>query len=310
MNNETIKNDDYRDAYNKLNKLSFLKIALLFVIAKIVFGIVTFNVAPHQYGVVTRLGKISSVAENPGLYMRIPIIDNVKYVPKDMQIYDIKPSDVITRDKKSMIADNYIIWKVTDPVKFTQTLSASTRNAEDRVGVAVYNSVKTNISSMSQEELIEARNESLGPVITEDANSDVGGYGITIVKANIKALDLPDENKQAVYERMISERQNIAASFKAKGDSEAQKIKNDTDRQVKIMTAEAQKQAAIAEADGEAQYMKTLANAYNDESKADFYNFTRSLDSLKTSLKGSGEKTIILDKDSEIARILYGEGLR
>ena len=108
---------------------------------------------------------------------------------------------------------------------------------------------------------------------------------------------------------MISERQNIAASYKAQGDSQAQKIRNDTNRQVTIMEAEAEKQAAITEAEGEAEYMKTLSEAYNTSDKADFYNYIRSLDALKNSLKGKGDKTIILDKDSEIAKILYGTGL-
>ncbi len=209
-----------------------------------------------------------------------------------------------------MIADDFILWKVTDPVKFTQTLNASTRAAEDRVGVAVYNATKNTISSMSQDEVIAARGEQLTKLITEDSNSDIGGYGITITEAKIKALDLPDDNKEAVYERMISERQNIAASYKAQGDSQAQKIRNDTNRQVTIMEAEAKKQAAIIEAEGEAEYMKTLAEAYNTTEKAEFYNYIRSLDALKTSLKGRGDKTIILDKDSELAKILYGTDLR
>lgn len=186
---------------------------------------------------------------------------------------------------------------------------ASTRAAEDRVGVAVYNATKNTISSMSQDEVIAARGEELTKMITTEANSDIGSYGLAIYKSQIKALDLPDDNKDAVYERMISERQNIAASYKAKGDSQAQKIRNDTDRQVTIMKANAKKQAAITEAEGEAQYMQTLAEAYNTPEKAEFYNYIRSLDALKASMNGTGEKTIILDKDSELARIFYGANL-
>ena len=268
-----------------------------------------YTVAPNEYGVVTHLGRITRVSTEAGFYSKLPFFESVRFIPKDLQIYDIQPSDVITKDKKSMIADDFILWKVTDPVKFTQTLNASTRSAEDRVGVAVYNATKNILSSMSQDEVIAARGEQLTKLITEDSNSDIGGYGITIYQAKIKALDLPDDNKDAVYERMISERQNIAASYKAQGDSQAQKIRNDTNRQMTIMEAEAEKQAAITEAEGEAEYMKTLSEAYNTTDKADFYNYIRSLDALKNSLKGRGDKTIILDKDSEIAKILYGTGL-
>jgi membrane protease subunit HflC len=130
-------------------------------------------------------------------------------------------------------------------------------------------------------------------------------YGIEILTAEIKALDLPDDNKNAVYERMISERKNIAAGYTAQGNANAKKIRNETDKQVTITLAEAEKTAEQTIAEGEAEYMKILSSAYNNEEKADFYNYIRSLDALKASLKGD-DKTIMLDKDSELARILYG----
>ena len=116
---------------------------------------------------------------------------------------------------------------------------------------------------------------------------------------------MPDDNKQAVYERMISERNNIAASYTAKGNSEAQKIRNNTDREVSVMRSEANRNAEILRAEGEAEYMRILSEAYNDESKAEFYNFVRSLDAAKASLKG-GSKTLILDRTSPLVQIFYG----
>ena len=158
---------------------------------------------------------------------------------------------------------------------------------------------------MTQDEVIEARGERLTQLLTEEANSDIGDYGIEVLTAEIKSLDLPDDNKQAVYERMISERQNIAASYTAQGEAEAQKIRNETDKEVTVMEADAKKQAEILTAEGEAEYMRILSEAYNDESKADFYNFVRSLDAAKESLRG-GSKTLILDRTSPIAQIFYG----
>ena len=220
-------------------------------------------------------------------------------------MYDVPLSDVITRDKKSMIADNYVLWRVIDPTKYIRTLDALDNRAEERIEAAVYNAQKNVISSMSQDEIIEARGEKLTQLLTEEANSDIGDYGIEVVVAEIKSLDLPDDNKEAVYTRMISERQNIAASYKAQGDSEAQKIRNETDKNVTVMKADAQKQAEILEAEGEAEYMKILQEAYNTTEKADFYNFIRSLDAFKKSLSGNNN-TVILDKDSELAKLLYG----
>ena len=263
-----------------------------------------YVVPMNQFAAVRRFGRIVRTESEPGLKFKVPFIQNVQLISKCLKLYDVPLSDVITRDKKSMIADNYVLWKVVDPTKYIRTLEASDARAEERIEAAVYNAQKNVISSMSQDEIIEARGEKLTQLLTDEANSDIGDYGIEVVIAEIKSLDLPDDNKEAVYTRMISERQNIAASYKAQGESEAQKIRNETDRDVIVMKADAQKQAEILEAEGEAEYMRILQEAYNTEEKADFYNFTRSLDAFKKALSGK-DNTVILDKDSELAGLLY-----
>ena len=291
-----------------MTKVKAAVIGVIGVIVLAVAGGSLYTVREDQYGVVTKFGKIVAVNENAGLHFKLPFVEQVRYVPSTTQIYDIAPSDVITKDKKSMIADDFILWKVADAKKFSQTLNASVTSAQDRVSVAAYNATKSIISSMSQDEVIEARGERLTSLITEESNSDLGSYGITIEKAAIKSLDLPDDNKDAVYERMISERKNIAASYKAQGDASAQKIRNETDRQVAVMQAQASRQAEITIAEGEAEYMKKIAEAYDTEDKQSFYSFLRGLDALKASLKGK-DKTIVLDRDSELVKVLYGEDM-
>ena len=278
-------------------------VALLFAVS--VAGGAFYTVPMNQYAAVRQFGRIVDIESEPGLKIKVPFIQNVQLISKTLKLYDVPLSDVITRDKKSMIADNYVLWKVVDPTKYVRTLEAMDTRAEERIEAAVYNAQKNVISSMSQDEIIEARGEKLTQLLTDEANSDIGDYGIEVVVAEIKSLDLPDDNKEAVYTRMISERQNIAASYKAQGESEAQKIRNETDKNVIVMKADAQKQAEILEAEGEAEYMKILQEAYNTSEKADFYNFTRSLDAFKKSLSGSNN-TVILDKDSELAGLLYG----
>ena len=267
----------------------------------------TYSLRENEYGIRLQFNKIASIDENAGLYFKIPFIQNVRKVPKSIQLYDIRPSDVMTADKKSIIADMYILWRIVNPTVYYQTLNANVNNAKDRTGITVYNSVKSVISSMTQDEIIEARGEKLTQTITADANPDIQKYGIEIVQAQLKSLDLPDDNKQAVYERMISERNNIAASYTAEGESKAKKIQNETDKQVAILKAQAEKNSAKLKAEGEAKYMETLQQAYNDKEKADFYNYIRSLDALKVSLSGTGEKKLMLGKDSELAKILYGK---
>ncbi len=265
-----------------------------------------YSLRENEYAIRLQFNKIVSIESASGLYFKLPFVQSIRKVPKSIQLYDIRPSDVMTSDKKSMIADIYILWRIVDPALYYQTLNANINNAMDRTGITVYNSVKSVISSMAQDEIIAARGEKLTQTITADANPDILKYGIEIVQAQLKALDLPDDNKQAVYERMISERNNIAASYTAEGESKAKKIQNETDKQVAIIKAQAEKTAAKLRAEGEAKYMETLQQAYNDKDKADFYNYIRSLDSLKKSLSGESEKKIILGKDSELARILYG----
>ena len=267
----------------------------------------TYSLKENEYGIKLQFNKIVAIDDQAGLYYKIPFMQNVRKVPKSIQLYDIRPSDVMTSDKKSMIADMYILWRVSDPTVYYQTLNANVNNAKDRTGITVYNSVKSVISSMTQDEIIEARGEKLTQTITADANPDIQKYGIEIVQAQLKSLDLPDDNKQAVYERMISERNNIAASYTAEGESKAKKIQNETDKQVAILKAQAEKKSAKLKAEGEAKYMETLQQAYNDKDKADFYNYIRSLDALKVSFSGKGEKKLMLGRDSELAKILYGK---
>ncbi|MBR0070577.1 MAG: protease modulator HflC, partial [Synergistaceae bacterium] len=206
-------------------------ILILLVVMLLTLPFSCYIVGQNEYAALFKFGRIVSVSDTPGIKFKMPGIHTVRYISKKLHLYDIPRSGVITKDKKSMIADNYVTWKVIDPVKYVQTLNAIEARARERIEAAVYNAVKNVISSMTQDEVIEARGGALSQRIASDSNSDIGMYGIAIVQTEIKALDLPNDNKSAVYERMISERQNIAASFTAEGHSEAQKIRNRTDRE-------------------------------------------------------------------------------
>ncbi len=262
-----------------------------------------FVIRENQYGLVREFGRIERVLSDSGLYFKIPFIQEKDTVTKELLLYDIAKSDVITQDKKSMIVDSFVLWRVTDPKVFAQTLNTSEQNAEGRINVAVYNSIKNVISSMTQSDIIAARGQKLTNLIMESVTG-IQQYGIEITTVEIKLLDLPEDNKNAVFERMISERENIAATYTAEGNSDAQKIKNTTDKETTVMISEAEMNAEILKAEGEAAYMREIANAYDGEAKAEFYRFTRSLDAVKNSIQG-GNKTVILDKDSPITQIFY-----
>lgn len=278
---------------------------LVLIIAFILFNSATVSTYSNEYKVVRQFGEVVKIIDTPGWSFKIPFIQSTQSIPKYKMCYDIAPSSITTSDKKVMLADCFVIWEITDPLAYITTLGANKATAESRIDAVVYSSLKTVLSSLKQDEIIDGRDGEVATSLTEYVGDSLDACGINVKNIETKMLDLPNENKEAVFERMISERNNIAAGYTAQGDSEYKKIKNDTDKKVSIMKSQAEAQAAEIVAEGEAEYMRILSEAYNDSEKADFYNYVRSLDSIKETLKGNN-KTIILDEESELARILRG----
>lgn len=279
---------------------------VFFLLAAILVSVNSLVVTQaNEYVMIKQFGKVTRVESSAGLTFRIPFLQSVQRVPKYKMISDLYPSDITTKDKKVMTVDSFVIWDISDPVKYLSSLNASKEKAEIRLGNVVYNSIKNVLSSTNQAEIISGRDGEMARAITSNIGGAMDSYGIRIYSVETKKLDLPDSNKESVYQRMISERNNIAAQYTADGEYESSLIKNETDKSVKETIAKAEAEAEKIKADGEASYMKILSEAYNDVTKAEFYNYVRSLDAIKTSLTG-GDKTIILNGESELARILSG----
>ena len=357
-------------------------ILLALIVVYLLVNMASVITYPNEYKFIKTMGKISRVTTEPGFSLRIPLIQSETTISKARQLYDIAPTEIYTSDKKKMEVDAYIIWRVTDPIKFTQTLNSSTTSAESKISAMVYGALKATVSSTSLEELIASRDAALDKsadehglndlevqdITSEDLQGEQGDgesneaadaqagtqgdeaaegqtgaksgetvdgmkvidentrvislstkileqlnkdydpeqYGFEVQMVKIKKLDLPDENKDAVYNRMITERKNIAAAYRAQGESEAQKIRNTTDRETAVMISEAKAKADQLEAEGEAEYMRILSDAYNDPDKADYYLFVRQLDAAKKSLE-NGNTTLFLDSDSPLASIFETE---
>jgi membrane protease subunit HflC len=240
--------------------------------------------------------------DKAGLSFKIPFIQSTDTLPKQILLYDLAASDVITMDKKTMVADSYVLWRINDPQLFVQTLNSQVANAESRINATVFMSMKNIISSLEQTEVINGRDGELTKMIMGNIGDSMEQYGIELITVEIKRLDLPDDNKNAVYERMISERNNIAASYIAEGEAEATKIRTQTDYEISVSISKAKAEAEATVAAGEAEYMKILSEVYADQSRSDFYTFVLSLDAAKESMVGAN-KTLILDEDSPIAQI-------
>lgn len=281
-------------------------VTLVVVIALIALFGSMYSVAENEYACVVRLSKIVDTIDTAGLHFKIPFIDNIRFFPRDVQLYDINPSEVLTSDKKNMTVDSYVIWEISDPLTFFKSVG-TLGEAERRLDAATYTTLKNVMGTLPQATIINqedgAERNKIYDAITENVADVTAQYGINVVDVKIKRLDLPADNEQAVYSRMISERNQIAEKYKADGEYEASIIINDVDKQVNIIISDAQAAAAKLEAEGEAEYMRMLAEAFNTDDKKSFYQFTLALDALRASLSGN-DKTVVLGADAELVKML------
>ena len=283
-----------------------------FLIIVMILVICLFNsmytVRENEYACTVRFSKIIETTGDAGLHFKVPFIDSVKYFSKATTLYDIPPSEVLTSDKQNMTVDCYILWKISDPLKFYQTLGNS-YEAEERLNALTYNELKTVMGTLAQADIINmndgAERNRIYEGITATVDAQAATYGIHVEDVKIKQFDLPESNLNAVYSRMISERNQIAEKHTADGNKEASLIRNEVDKKVNILISDAEADAAVLVAEGEAEYMRILAEAYDSPEKQAFYEFNLALDALAASLNGDG-KTVILDENSELAQILMG----
>ncbi len=288
-------------------KKSGILILILLLIAVVGLSSI-FTVRENEYACTVRFSKIIGTTDQAGLHFKVPFLDSVKYFPKATQLYDIPPSEVLTSDKQNMTVDCYILWSISDPKLFYQTLSTTGR-AEERLDAITYSALKTDMGTLAQSDIINmndgAERNAIYEKIATEVDSAAKAYGIRVEDVKIKRFDLPESNLNAVYGRMISERKQMAEKYTADGNYEASIIRNNVDKQVSILVSNAEAEAAKLVAEGEAEYMRLLAEAYDDAGKKEFYEFTLALDALTSSLTGD-QKTVILDANSELAKILIG----
>ena len=286
------------------------KIVVIILALLLILGLTNsmYTVRENEYACTVRFSQIIETTAEPGLHFKVPFLDHVRYFTKATQFYDIPPSEVLTSDKQNMTVDCYILWSINDPKLFYQTLGNATV-AEERLNALTYNELKTVMGTLAQADIINmedgAKRNDIYAGIATDVDALAKQYGINVEDVKIKRFDLPDSNLNAVYNRMISERNQMAEKYTADGNYDASIIRNDVDKQVNIIVSNAKAEAAKLEAEGEGEYMRLLAEAYDTDDKKEFYEFTLALDALKQSLTGK-EKTVILDGESELAQILTG----
>ncbi len=289
----------------KANKLVILLVIIVALAIGAFLGSNMFFVSvPENYSVsIKRFDKVINVYTTPGLYFKTPI-DNTVFIKNNAIIYNLSPSDVLTLDKKAMTVSSYAVWKIKDPLTFLQT-AGTEGEAERRLDATVFNAIKNLLGSIDQLDIIRMRGRDLENQLITNVAKQMEYYGIEVSDIRIKQFDLPTDNKNAVYTRMISERQKIAAQYRAEGKEAADKIRNTITKESMEIESQAKATSAQLVAEGESEYMRILAEAYSGEDRAGFYEFLRTLDALKVTM--TGDKTIILPIDSPLTRVLIGQ---
>ncbi|MCL2517051.1 MAG: protease modulator HflC [Oscillospiraceae bacterium] len=281
-------------------------VLVVVILALITFVSSIYIVAENEHACRVQFDKIVNVVSEAGLYFKIPFIEHIRTFPKTIMVYDIPSSEVLTADQKNMTVDSYVLWEIIDPLVFYQTWGSITE-AENRLNVSTYNELKTAMGRLPQNAIINqedaASRNDLYEAITKLVAEKNAIFGVNIIDVKVKRLDLPKANEEAVYTRMISDRNQIAEKYTADGQYEASLIRNNTDKEVNIIVSNATAEAAKIEAEGEAEYMRMLAEAYNTDDKKEFYEFQLALEALKASLRGD-DKVVILGKDSRLGRLL------
>lgn len=285
-------------------KIGIFLVLLLAVILLIFTNL--FIVKEGEYKVVRQFGEVVRIVDEPGLNYKIPFIQSVTSLPKYQMIYDVKEAEINTKDKKRIIIDNYAVWKIVNPKQMI-TNARTTENAESRMEEFIYSVVRAELGQLNYDEIINDEKSTRGSLndrITEKVNESLANdkYGIVVTDVRMKRTDLPAENEQSVYTRMISERESKAQEYLSMGDAEKNKITAQTDKTVQELLATAQADGETIRGEGEAEAAKVYNQSYSKD--PEFYSIFRTLESYKKTI--NGETVLVLPSDSPYARLLMG----
>lgn len=307
----------------KLNK-RWLIIAAVVLGIYIFFNMFTFQVSMTEHAIVTRFGEIHkivvsdasliddpgisrfkdlTIVEGNGLFLKVPFLDKVDYYNSRLITYDVDAREVTTKDKKKVILDNYAQWKIINPALFRVTMRTEA-SAYVRLEDIIYSHLNQQIGKINAEVLISDKGyvQSMLSEIVSQSNIDVKDYGIKIIDVRIKCTDLPQENNANIFNRMRTERERMAMQYRSEGQEEAQKIRSQADREATIIEAQAYAESERIRGEGEAEALKIYAQSYGQD--PEFYEFFRSLQTYRTTLKDN--TTLVIDADSEFAKYLFG----
>jgi membrane protease subunit HflC len=264
-----------------------------------VWNLALFTVPQWMQAMVVQLGNPVRVVREPGLYWKIPFIQNVIYFDRRLLDQDTRPKEILTRDKQQLVVDNYTRWKIIDPLLFVQTVRDEA-GAQSRLDDIVYSNLRETLGRHTLREIVSEKRAELLASVTKVSDQKAREYGIEVVDVRVKRVDLPEKNELNVFNRMRTERERLAKKFRAEGDEEARKVRSNSDKEVQILMADARQKSEVTRGEGDAQAVAIFADAYGRD--ADFYQFVRTLEAYRNTL-GEGT-TAILSPDSQFFRLL------
>ena len=282
----------------------YVKIGVSLLITLVVLLILfssMYVVKEGEYKVVRQFGEVVRTVDKPGLNFRIPLLQSLTTLPKKKLVYDVTEREINTLDKKRMIIDNYAVWEITDPEAMIKNARTEI-NAETRMGEFIFSVIRTELGAMNYDQIINDEESTRGDLntrITERVNEllNNNNYGIQVDDVRIKRTDLPQENEQSVFNRMISERESQAQQYLSQGEAEKNRIMANADKDVTEMLSKANAEAEEIRAEGELEAAKIYNKAFSQD--AEFYQLYRTLESYKKTIEG--EKTIFIPQGSPYA---------
>ncbi len=266
------------------------------LVLTIVISSSTFIVDEREVAIKFRLGEIINSYEDPGLYFMIPFVNNVKKYDSRLLTMDSKPEQFLTSEKKNVIVDSFVKWRITKPKNFYRASKGDERIGINRLSQIINDLTKSEFSKRTINEVVSGDRNALMSIVRTEANKDAGALGITVVDVRLKKVNLPDEVSDSVYARMVKERATVAKAFRSKGKEEAQGISALAERESETIIAEAYKTGQEIKGEGDAISAETYAKAYN--LNPEFYSFYRSLTAYRESFSEK-QDVLVINPDSD-----------
>ena len=274
------------------------------ILLLILLALSTFTVDQRESALVFRLGEIVAVKQEPGLYFKAPLIDNARFYDKRILTFDSPvPDRFITSEKKNVLVDSYIKWRIIDPAKYYVSVNGDERQAERRLTQTVNDGLRAEFGKRTIQEVVSGERSTIMDIIKQRADKESAKIGIQIIDVRLRRVDLPKEVSESVYQRMEAERKSVANELRSQGFADSEKIRADADKQKNIIITEAYKKAQTIKGEGDASAARIYADTFSKNKN--FYDFYRSLEAYKKSFK-SKEDIMVLDADTEFFKHLNG----